>query len=318
MTSTRLRRMALWIALGASALALAACGGGTIESQLAPQRFVVFGGARADVGNSNARYTVNDASVNTWVEETAADYGVSIKAVNQGGTGYARGNARIVGKPDAAGNAATPTVQEQIDAFLARDRLGGSDVAVLDAGIGDIVFQTNQMLAGAQTPDQASANIQQAARDYGAQIRRLVAAGGSHVLVTGPYNLGRSIWASRINQVDFLTNASLAFNNTLLVSIVDLGASVLYVDSQLYYNLLIGSPSGYGLTDATTIACTSVDPGAGIGTGANQVNSLLCTPQTILPGIDYGKYAFADALYFTPQANRLFGDYVRDRMKARW
>lgn len=318
MTCTWLRRLALAIALPALALSLSACGGGSIESKLTPQRFVVFGGARADVGIGNTRYTVNDASVNTWVEETAADYGVAIKPADQGGTGWARGNARIVGKPDAAGNAATLTLKEQIDAFLAKDKLASNDLAVVDAGISDIVYQMNVFLAGAQTQDQMIANVQQAGRDLGAQIRRLVDAGGSHVLVTGPYNVGKSIWATQINRVDLLTNASLRFNEALLISIVDLGSSVLYVDSQLYFNLLISAPAGYNLTDATKIVCTSVDPGPGIGTGAGKVNSALCTPQTVLAGVDYNRYAFADALYFTPAANRLFGDYVRDRLKQRW
>ncbi|MEO8249559.1 MAG: GDSL family lipase, partial [Burkholderiales bacterium] len=80
-------------------LILAACGSGTIENQLTPKRFVVFGDARADVGQSNTRYTVNDGSVNTWVEQTAADYKLTIAPASQGGTGYARGNARVVGKP---------------------------------------------------------------------------------------------------------------------------------------------------------------------------------------------------------------------------
>lgn len=318
MNSTWLRR---WLApafAGALFLALSACGSSTIENQLTPKRFVVFGDARADVGFNNARYTVNDSSVNTWVEETAADYSLAIAPASQGGTGYARGNARVVGKPDAAGNFSTLTVSEQIDAFLAQGKLANNDVAVVNAGGSDIVYQMNQLLQGTQTADQMIANIKQAGTDMGAQIRRLVQSGGNHVLVTGPYNLGKSIWASQINQVDLLTSASLRFNEALLISIVDLGASVLYVDSQLYFNLLISTPTGYGLTNADTIACNSVDPGPGIGTGSGKVNSALCTPATIVPGIDYTKYAFADALYFTPSANRQFGDYMRDQMKLRW
>ena len=43
-----------------------------------------------------------------------------------------------------------------------------------------------------------------------------------------------------------------------------------------------GNPDGgdFELSDVNTIACNSVDPGPGIGTGAGQVNSNLCTPAT--------------------------------------
>ena len=115
-----------------------------------------------------------------------------------------------------------------------------------------------------------------------------------------------------------LTELSGRFNDELLVSIVDLGSNVLYVDAALYFNLVTSAPAAYGLRDATSIACTSADPGQGIGTGTGQVNSALCTPSTLLPGIDPAAYLFADRLYFTPVGNRLFGDYAFDRMKERW
>ena len=321
--STWRRRAMLACAAAATALSLASCGGGTIENKLAPKRFIVFGAAMADVGVNNTRYTVNDGSVNTWVEKAAVDYDstLTIKPSDQGGTGYARGNARIVAKPDAAGNSATLTVKEQIDAFLgAGGKIANDDVAVVNAGISDIVFQMQAVLAGSQTEAQMIANVEQAGRDMGAQARRLVEAGGTHVLVVGPYNLGKSIWATQIARGDTLTNASLRFNEALLLSMVDLGASVLYVDAQLFFNLLISNPGGNNLADAITIACNSVDPGPGIGIGigTNQVNSSLCTPATIGTGLDYNRLVFADALYFTPVANRLFGDYVQGRMRFRW
>ncbi len=319
-SSWRRRALQACAAAGA-ALLLASCGGGTIENKLVPKRFIVFGAAMADVGNNNTRYTVNDGSVNTWVEKAAIDYdkNLTILPSSQGGTGYARGNARIVAKPDAAGNSATPTVKEQIDAFLgAGGKIADNDVVVVNGGISDIVFQMQAVLAGTQTEDQMIANLQQAGRDMGAQVRRLVQAGGTHVLVVGPYNLGLSIWAAQIARGDTLTNASLRFNEALLLSMVDLGASVLYVDAQLFFNLLISNPGGNNLTDATTTACNSVDPGPGIGIGRNQVNSALCTPNTITSGVDYTKLVFADALYFTPVANQLFGDFVQGRMRFRW
>jgi phospholipase/lecithinase/hemolysin len=37
-----------------------------------------------------------------------------------------------------------------------------------------------------------------------------------------------------------------------------------------------------------------------------------------LPGLDYNIYFFADQVYPTPAAHRLFGDFAYTRMRARW
>ena len=47
------------------------------------------------------------------------------------------------------------------------------------------------------------------------------------------------------------------------------------------------------IDNAVAPACNSVDPGPGIGTGAGQVNSLLCTTSTLV-ATDAQAYAFAD------------------------
>ncbi|MCJ0765870.1 SGNH/GDSL hydrolase family protein [Variovorax terrae] len=317
MTTTWLRRAVL-TAVCASAALLAACGSSTIESQLTPTRFISFGDAFADLGQTGSRYTVNDGSVNNWTQQMAADFGVPMAAVVSGGFAYAQGNARITAKPDAAGSSATPTVQQQIDTFLAGNTIGASDVVVLAGGTADIIAEMAAVLAGTQTSAQMMANVQQAGRDLGAQIRRLTLVGGQHVVVAGVYNLSVTPWATRIGQGALLSDASSAFNQALLVSIVDLGNRVLYVDAAYYYNLVAASPTIYAINDATSVVCTSVDPGNGIGTGVNQVNSALCTPSTIAPGADYSKFMFADGVYMTPQAQRVFGDYAYNRVRARW
>jgi phospholipase/lecithinase/hemolysin len=310
-----------WLLAGcASALLLTACGGGSIDSQLTPSRVVAFGDALGDLGQNGRRYTVNDGSVNNWTQFVAQAFGRTIAPSSAGGTSYATGNARIVAKPDAGGNSATPTVQEQVDAFLAAGAPGPNDLVLLSAGTSDVIVQGQAAISGAQSRDQMLTNVGQAGRDLAAQVRRLVNAGATHVVVVGPYNLGRTPWAIETSQVDLLQAASGRFNDQLLVSLVDLGANVLYVDAALYFNLVTANPtsSSYTLDDVTHVACTSVDPGNGIGTGTNQVNSNLCTPATVKPGIDYNKFLYADRVYLTPRANQLFGDYAYGRIKERW
>ena len=316
-----LRRSVLAAAC-ASATLLVACGSSTIESALTPARFVAFGDGFSDVGQvGGARYTVNDGSVNNWTQQLASTYGLALTPVSAGGTSYAQGNARISAKPDAAGNASTPTVTEQVDAFLATGSLKESDVFLLGAGVADLVAQAAAVNAGTQTREQMLAQAQLAGRELGAQTQRLVQAGAKYVVVAGTYNLGRSPWAEGTGQaqIDLLTEASSKFNQALLISIEKQGANVLYVDAAYYYNLVTGSPSSYGFDNANDPVCNSVDAGNGIGIGTGQVNSALCTPATLNPvGANYNRSVFADRVYVTPEAQRLFGTYAYDRLHARW
>lgn len=317
MSSLWMRRALLAMA-SVLVLLTAACGSGTIESQLQPTRILVFGDGISDLGQGGARYTVNDGGINIWTQHVAASFGYNLASAAAGGTSWAQGNVRITGKPDAAGNSATPTVTEQIDAFLAAGTIGDSDLVMLGGGTADIIAEMAKVTSGAQTSDQMLTNVKQAGRDLAAQVRRVVAAGGTHVVVVGTYDLGRSPWATGLGQVNLLSQASSRFNEELLVSIVDLGANVLFVDMALLYNLMIGVPSAYGLVNSTDPVCTSVDPGPGIGIGAGQVNSALCTPATVLAGANYIQYLFADRVYPAPEAQRKFGEYAYTKIRARW
>ena len=272
MAANWMRRTVL-VAACASAALLAACGSSTTESAITPDRFIAFGDANSDVGQKGTRYTVNDGSVNNWTLQVTANYGKPLTPVSAGGLSYAVGNARIKAKPDATGDASTPTVTEQIDTFLA-----GEDMA--------------------------------------AQVRRLVNAGAKYVVVTGTYDLSKTPWAKAIGRESLLHDASSRFNDGLLVNIVDLGANVLYIDLAYYVNVYTGAPGNYGFNNATDAVCTSVDATNGIGIGAGQVNSALCTPSTLLSGASQDSYVFADRVYMTPLAHRQFGTYAYDRLRA--
>ena len=314
-----------WLLAAASALALSACGGGSIVSSFSPSRVVAFGDSMADVGQTGARYTVNDGSVNNWTEFVAVNFGRTLAPVAQGGNSYATGNARVNTTPDAAGNASTPTVAQQVDSFLATGAPTADDLILVNAGTADVIAEVEATVSGAQTRDVMVAHIEQAGVDLAAQVRRLVNAGATHVVVVGPYNLSRSPWvtqepdATTRSRLSSLTDtASSRFNAKLLVSLVDLGADVLYVDAALEYNLLTSNPTANSLTDATTVVCTSVDQGPGIGIGPGHVNSRLCTPSTIRSGLDFSKFLFADQVYPTPRGQQLFGDFAQARIRDRW
>ena len=317
MAANWMRRTVL-VAACASAALLAACGSSTTESAITPARFIGFGDANSDVGQTGTRYTVNDASVNNWALQVASRYGKSLAPASASGTSYAIGNARIKAKPDATGNAATPTVTEQIDTFLASGNFAANDVVIMTGGISDVIAGMAAVSAGTQTEAAMLAASRQAGVDMAAQVRRLVTAGAKYVLVTGTYDLGKTPWAKTIGREALLGNASSRFNEGLLVDMVDLGANVLYVDLAYYVNLYTSVPANYGFNNATTPVCTSVDATNGIGIGTGQVNSALCSPSTLLPGANQDSYVFADPVYLTPLAQRQFGTYAYDRLRARW
>jgi phospholipase/lecithinase/hemolysin len=325
--ATQWLRRAWLLAAGASALLLASCGGGSVVSQFSPGRIVAFGDGMADLGQAGARYTVNDGAINNWTQYIAESFGLTLEPSASGGLSYATGNARVTATPDAAGNAATPTVKDQIDTFLASGSFTGDDLVIVSAGTADVIVQAQAVIEGDISAAQAQLNTDQAARQLAAQVRRIVDAGAEHVLVVGPYNLGRSPWALDSGQGTLLERLSSKTPNTdvgqprsfadaFKASMVGLGDNVLYVDAPLYFNNLTGDSGEFRVRNAAV--CTSVDPGPGIGTGTNQVNSFLCTPSTVLAGANYQDYIFADRVYFTPRAQVLFGEYARDRLRDRW
>ncbi|MEO7391815.1 MAG: SGNH/GDSL hydrolase family protein [Ramlibacter sp.] len=311
-------RRALLALASASVLLVAACGSGTIESQLQPTRIVSFGDAMSDLGQTGTRYTVNDSSLSIWTEAVAFGFALPLNNAKAGGASYAQGNVRINAKPDAAGRSDTPTVKEQIDTFLAGNAFVATDLVIVGAGTSDIIAETAQLNAATQSADQMLADVAQAGRDLGVQVRRLVKAGAQHVVVVGPYDLGKSPWATSTAQTARLSQASGKFNEQLLLSIVDLGANVLYVDAALQFNLMAAFPTSYELVNAIEPVCTSIDVGPGIGIGANQINSAVCSTSTVLAGATYNLYLFADRVYPTPQGQRKFGDYAYQRIRARW
>ncbi len=314
-------RLATLIAAGAASSLLAGCGSSTTVGALKPARIISFGDAFSDVGQQGGKkYTVNDGSVNNWVNTLANSYGFSMTPSAAGGTGYAHGLARVSTSVNAAGNPGTPSISQQIDQFLAVDNFGANDVVLINGGMSDIVAEMSAVNAGLETTAQMQANVQQAGRDLSTLVKRLVGSGANYVVVLGTYNLGQTPWGVATGRSELLTSISTEFNDAMLVPIVSMGKNVLYVDAAYYLNLASNplSAPGYGLTDALTPVCTSIDYGPGIGTGTGQVNSLLCNPSTVISGASIANYTFADALHFTPAVHRLFGSYAYQKLAVRW
>lgn len=303
MPSLWIRRAAGGLLVAATAL-LASCGSGSVVSDLHPERFISVGDGFADVGQNGHRYTVNDGTPN-WLQQLAGYYNLTLTPATAGGFGYAQGNARVALADTTSGTNA-PSVTAQIDAVLARTALGKNDVVFINGGMSDIV----DAVAASGISAATDTAIDTAARALADQVRRVVAAGATHVVVSGVYNLGITPWARNRNITDDATRMSVAFNDRLLTQIVDMGATVLYFDPALFFNLVYNKPQNYPVDNGNDPVCTTPDAST-------------CTTGTLVAGADYNRWLFADSLYFTPAMLRLFTNegYLENaytRFKQRW
>lgn len=305
MTSLWSRRAVLTAACaGIAGATLTACGSGSVASAITPTRFVSVGDGFSDVGQTGRVYTVNDGTL-LWTQQLASYYKLTLTAAVAGGFSYAQGHAMIDSADTTSGTNA-PSVSSQITTLLARTSLVNDDLVLVTGGIADIVNAVKATGISATTTD----TVKAAGKKQAEQVRRLVNAGATHVVVAGVYNVGISPWAIKQNLAQGVQDLSVAFNDQLLIGINDLGATVLYIDPALFFNLIANKPSNYPFDVVDTPACTTPD-------------STTCTTGTIVAGADYNRYLFADDLYFTPAAQRLFvnEDFLENaytKLKQRW
>lgn len=313
-------RCAGYLAAAVTAVSLAACGSSSVESQLEPSRIIAFGDGQSDIGQSGSRFTVNGVEGRAnWTEEVAAAYGRSITPANQGGASYAWGNTRVAATPDAAGDASTPTLGDQIGNFLSSDAFSGNELVLLSSGTSDVIVVARQALNGEITQAQAMTQMRTISAQLRDQVGRLRDNGARYIVVIGTYDLGRSIWARNIDQVAFLESLSSEFNAGFKIAMEDIRyqPNVLYVDFEQYMNAVISEPQWYALNNIDQPICNSIDPGPGIGIGDGQVDSALCTLSTLVSA-EVDRYGYADDVYFTPAVQRQFGNWAAGLIRDRW
>ena len=294
MTGHPLRRLLLALSCATAAL-LTACGSGSIVDPFTPTRILSVGDSFSDLGQDGRRYTVNDDTINIWSQQAALNWGLPLIASNKGGLSYAHGDALVSGPTGHS-------IEAQITELLSKNTLQSGDLVFVNGGLADIM--TNVATLGFSA--QATANVQAAGTALGAQVQRLVNAGAKHVMVVGVYPLGLSPMGISSGQSTNFTNITLAFNNALKLSMVNLGENVLYLDSAQYYGNVYYTPTNFPpLNNSVTEACITV-----------LVTD--CTPATIRPGYDYNTLVYASGVYFTPTSHRLLGNYAYNQVKSRW
>lgn len=297
-------RAARWLTGLSMALFLAACGDSTV-SDLRVERFVVLGDGFSDVGQNGHVYSVNDGSRN-WVQEFARHYDLQVLPSDQGGYGYAYGEARLnEDRQDDAGRP-VPSVRTQLQQVLERTRLSArGDVVFINGGMQDVIAAVEAH----GISDETRRRVGEAGRELGRLVQELADAGARHIGVTGLYNLGQSPWARARELETEMQDLTTHFNDQLLLTIAHLGRVVQYFDAALFYNIVYEEYETFGLRNRREAVCTSP-----------QITA--CTPATVRDP-DYNRFLFAGDLYFTPEAQRFFsyrgyGNNAYNFFRDRW
>jgi outer membrane lipase/esterase len=229
--------------------------------------------------------------VNIWVEQLAASYGKTITASKSGGLGFATGNARIT------------DIAAQITTFLGANQIGASDVLVIDPGVAELVALDAANMTDAALNDAAKA----AGKALAAQVVRLTAAGGKHVVIANAPDFGKTPFAG--TRSTRLTQATRDFNDSLKVELASVTNSVLLVDNEAYFNTIYNN------------ATSLLGSGAVITSGACTATITIttpCTSTTVVASPAYNLHVFADTLYPSPAAHRLIGTNAYNQVRLRW
>lgn len=295
LSSMAARRWRLSVAAAtavAAAAIVAACGGGT--SQFEPfiaERVFAFGDDSSALRADGTRYGVNglDATTNlfdcrlepVWVQVIASYYGFVFAECNVA-------TPPVVPKAfmRAVAGAKVADVAAQVEAQVAAGGLRDKDLALVMAGINDVLELYAQYPAVPESALLAEAGAR--GQRMAAVVNRLVNL-GAKVIVSNLPDMGMSPFAraeavanagSGVDRAALISRLTTAFNERLGVNVLLDGRFVGLAQMDLRSQSVARSPAGFGFSDVSTAACTVAPPA--------------CTTATLITGATAGTYLWAD------------------------
>jgi phospholipase/lecithinase/hemolysin len=251
--------------------------------------------------------------------------GFSVPVQNHAGCyGYAQGGARVsnpVGVLNAATGsplgALTVPLAAQVANHLAAvgGNFCGTEVIFVNAGGADLRMQLNALKAYGNPNNPADVKealdaMRMAADELGDLIKmQMLAKGAKYVVVQNlPDPADTPAGMAEQDDVRHLaSDMAAAFNDELRSCVAGLD-EVLLVDLAALVHDEVANPASYGLTNASTPACS-----------ANALGglSLLCNATNTLPWVDVSHYMFADGVHMTPFQYSLMARNVAEKMTAK-
>jgi hypothetical protein len=289
--AARLRRRAAALALAASAL-LAACGGGTSQSEpFVPQRYFAFGDETSlllpGTAGQGRKYMVNALATGTttldcsqlpiWVQTVASVYGFVFAECNP--TAAVEQRARMM----ATVGARVADVEAQINRQVAAGGFAETDLATVLVGANDVLDLY------AQFPARSEAELVAEAGRRGERaalaVNRLVSLGAKVVVATipdmglSPFALKQKAQFSDTDRAALISRLSTAFNDRLGVTVLLDGRFVGLVQADLLSRAIARAPLFYGVINVTDGICTVALPDCttatvvGVGTDNTPANA---------------------------------------------
>ncbi|WP_119352786.1 SGNH/GDSL hydrolase family protein [Azohydromonas sediminis] len=309
------RRAWRWLAAVAVAWLVAGCGGSQVE-EFDAQRLFVFGDEMSTInadGTNGRKYTINgltstaerDCRLNPlWVQSVASQVGLVFAECNPGAV------------TPAAFMRATPGARvADVTAALAAYAGGRAarDLVTVAVGLHDVL----DVYAGYNGSNEAAlaAELESRGNALATAINGVVRLGGPVVLVATVIDVGKTPYARAEDaavpgRAALLTRLAQAFNSGLRLGIVNDGRVIGLVDAFEQVQAMVSTPSSYGLTNVTGVACNS----AATWPDTSPATLLDCTSATLVSGATNDGWLWADLLRLAPRGQARLGSVALSRL----
>jgi hypothetical protein len=187
----RVRRAAT---IGATAVVLAACGGGGQQVQkFLPARVLAFGDEASIIESDGSKYTVNfesDATATPPLTRDCAQNPIGVQVLaNAYGVPFPQCSAGATNTPSrilATVGATTVTVSTQVDNFVLTDSFHENDLVMIMAGRHDLLALYDRTVTGGLSVDEAAAAAEQAGTNLANVVNRVSTLGAKVLIATIP------------------------------------------------------------------------------------------------------------------------------------
>ena len=307
MPASRIRRAAAGLGAVMALGLVAACGGGTSQSEpFLAQRYFAFGDDASALTPAGRNYAVNglatDGTVNCnalpiWTQQMAAFYGFVMAECNP------TARADIKARSYAAVGARVADVADQVAAQVAAGGFRDKDISTVLVGVNDIVELHGQYPARSEAALLADARAR--GERTAAIVNRLVDLGSKVVVSTIP-DMGLSPWAraqkalyTDTDRAALITRLSTAYNEQLGVKLRLDGRFIGLVQFDLQVQVINRSPASFGFANITDGACATALPN--------------CTTATLVTNGDANLYLWADGTRLSAGGQAQLGSLATSR-----
>ena len=307
MPASRIRRAAAGLGAVMALGLVAACGGGTSQSEpFLAQRYFAFGDDASALTPAGRNYAVNglatDGTVNCnalpiWTQQMAAFYGFVLAECNP------TAKADIKARSYAAVGARVAEVADQVAAQVAAGGFRDKDISTVLVGVNDIVELHGQYPARSEAALLADARAR--GERTAAIVNRLVDLGSKVVVSTIP-DMGLSPWAraqkalyTDTDRAALISRLSTAYNEQLGVKLRLDGRFIGLVQFDLQVQVINRSPASFGFANITDGACATPLPN--------------CTTATLVTNGDANLYLWADGTRLSAGGQAQLGSLATSR-----